>query len=381
MTYALITDSSLIDRSAWSAFIAGHPEGNVFQSPDMFSFFSEVPRFDPVVCAAVDEQGRIAGILSGVTIREMKGPLAFFSARTVVYGGPLTDPAAPDRDAIAEMLLDGLTGLVSHSSVFTQFRNFFSMEGLKDRFFARRFSFRDRLNLILDTSSRETVIRNMSASRWRQIQKGLGTRHQKPGTPGTPGTIGTPGTPGTPGTIGTRNQEPGTDTHARIIIPSDISQVREFYDILYRLYKYKVKKPLPPREFFEHFFQYSKEGKLGVILLVEYRGKIVGGILSPVTPGRTIFEWYVCGLDREYRDVHPSVVATWAAIEYAFEHGIPRFDFMGVGIPGREYGVREFKSRFGGEQVNYGRFARVNNRFVYGLAEFGYNILSVLRRI
>jgi len=61
------------------------------------------------------------------------------------------------------------------------------------------------------------------------------------------------------------------------------------------------------------------------------------------------------------------VLATWAAIEYALEQSIPKFDFMGVGIPEREYGVREFKSRFGGKMVNYGRFARISNRLFTAL--------------
>ncbi len=107
----------------------------------------------------------------------------------------------------------------------------------------------------------------------------------------------------------------------------------------------------------------------------------MGGILSPVTPGKTIYEWYVCGLDQQYKEVHPSVLATWAALEYAVEHNIPEFDFMGVGIPEREYGVREFKSRFGGEMVNFGRFARINHKYYYAIAETGYNLLSYLKKI
>jgi serine/alanine adding enzyme len=138
---------------------------------------------------------------------------------------------------------------------------------------------------------------------------------------------------------------------------------------------------LPAWDFFEEFYKLTKEDRLGTIQLVEYRGKIIGGILSPVTPGKTIYEWYVCGLDQQYKELYPSVLATWAGIDYAVKNNIPRFDFMGVGIPDREYGVREFKARFGGEMVNYGRFARINQRFFYGISEAGYNILTLLKKI
>jgi hypothetical protein len=54
---------------------------------------------------------------------------------------------------------------------------------------------------------------------------------------------------------------------------------------------------------------------------------------------------------------------------------------MGVGIPGRSYGVRTFKARFGGEMVNFGRFARVNNRLIYFISEIGYNLLALMKKI
>ena len=108
---------------------------------------------------------------------------------------------------------------------------------------------------------------------------------------------------------------------------------------------------------------------------------IIGGILSPITPGKTIYEWYVCGLDQLYKDLYPSVLATWAALEYAATHGIPKFDFMGVGLPDRDYGVRDFKARFGGELVNFGRFARINNKAIYTIAELGYNALAWMKKV
>jgi serine/alanine adding enzyme len=267
----------------------------------------------------------------------------YFSSRTVIYGGPLIDPAAAGGLEILRMILDGLISKVKNHSIFIQFRNFSSQEAGKAVFHVAGFHLRDRLNLVVDTSSMETVIKNMSASRWRQVKKGLGI--------------------------------------ARIIEPQNLEQVREFYHILYNLYKYKVKKPLPPWDFFEQFYRISKEGRLGIIRLVEYQGKIIGGILCPVTPGKTIYEWYVCGLDQDYKAVYPSVLATWAALDYAVENNIPGFDFMGVGIPERDYGVRDFKSRFGGKMVNYGRFARINNKTFYLFSELGYNLLSVLKKI
>jgi len=40
---------------------------------------------------------------------------------------------------------------------------------------------------------------------------------------------------------------------------------------------------------------------------------------------------------------------------------------MGAGKLDEEYGVREFKEKFGGKLVEYGRFICVNNRLLYQL--------------
>jgi len=202
----------------------------------------------------------------------------------------------------------------------------------------------ERLNFLVDTSDEQTVKKNISKSKLRQVKKGL-----KAG--------------------------------AKIISPVSESQLKEFYQILYKLYKYKVKKPLPDYSFFKSFYEQSDKNKLGIINLVEYENKIIGGIVSPVSQNKVIYEWYICGLDQEYKHVYPSVLATWAAIDYALKNNIRCFDFMGVGTPDKDYGVRDFKSKFGGEMVNYGRFGRINNNLLYAITEVGYNILAMLRRI
>jgi lipid II:glycine glycyltransferase (peptidoglycan interpeptide bridge formation enzyme) len=174
---------------------------------------------------------------------------------------------------------------------------------------------------------------------------------------------------------------------AKIIQPENESQVREFYDILFELYKNKVKKPLPHWSFFQAFYHSIKKGDQkspnAKYFLIAFDNRIIGGILSPFLPGGTVFEWYVCGLDREYKSqgIYPSVLATWAAIDFAAGNEFSRFDFMGVGIPGKSYGVRDFKMKFGGHQVNYGRFSRINNRWLYVIAEAGYNLLSLVKKV
>jgi serine/alanine adding enzyme len=105
--------------------------------------------------------------------------------------------------------------------------------------------------------------------------------------------------------------------------------------------------------------------------------------MAPSSPKGTVFEWYVCGLDEVFKGkgIYPSVLATWAAIEYAASNSFRQFDFMGVGKPDVPYGVRDFKKKFGGVVVNHGRYIRINNKSMYLIAEIGYNILSLLKNV
>ncbi len=49
---------------------------------------------------------------------------------------------------------------------------------------------------------------------------------------------------------------------------------------------------------------------------------------------------------------------------------------MGAGKPQEDYGVRDFKSQFGGELVEYGRFIHVRNSLLYKIGKLGVKILK-----
>ncbi len=374
-TNLLITD--------WQDFTESHPDGSVFQSPVMFEQFAGAEKHDPLVLGVYDDEGSLCGILLGVFIHERGGAGRLLSSRFVVYGGPLITGDEDQKRARLDALLKELVECTRKKALFIQFRNFFGWEGYLDVFEKHGFTYLDRLNYVVRipvrdagdevrgtwnefwgagnrqpaagndlNEAQQALLANMSESRRRQIRQGL-------------------------------------ESGAEIVAPENAGQLREFYDILFKLYRYKVRKPLPGWSFFENFYNLTSprppgpvpQAPIGIIRLVKFDGRIIGGILAPVTPGRCIYEWYVCGLDREYREQHPSVLATWAALEYAIAHNIGSFDFMGVGRPGIPYGVRDFKARFGGEEVNHGRLTRINNRFLYNIAELGYNVLAVMKRI
>jgi len=326
----------------WESFLKNHPHKTVFQSFEMYSFYEKVQNFEPFLFLCEDGKSNCVGVLLAVKIKEGNFLKGFFSSRIVIYGGPVIIADEVKRLKILHLLLDSLVNKLKNRSIFIQFRNFFQWtDKEKEVFYKYGFSFKDRLNLIVNTVSYNKVLSNIKSTKKRQIRKA-----QKEG----------------------------------VVIEraSDIEEVRVLYKLLLNLYKTKVKKPLPNWSFFKEFYQHGLNSNFGVILLVKLHDKIIGGILCPITGNKTIYEWYVVGADKKFKKYYPSVMATWAPINYALNNNIKTFDFMGLGKPDVNYGVRDFKLNFGNNIVNFGRFGR-RSKYLYPAVEFIYNILKHLQ--
>lgn len=338
----LIKINEEINRKSWHDFSVAHKYGNIFQTPEIFDFFSTVNNYQPLAIACMDENEKIQGILLAVIEREHHGFIGKFSSRAIAWGGPLIGEGAAASDKVLDLILSALVNRVGKETIYLELRNLFDLSDQLDTFKKHGFAFKEHLNYHVQTATSADPQKKLSSNRKRQIKKSLAT--------------------------GMSLEEAAT-----------MEQVNEFYRILFDLYKTKVRKPLPDHSFFKNFFLEGK--KLGIYLLVKFNGKVIGGIMCPVFQNKALYEWYVCGLDKEYPEQYPSVMATWAAIEYAQKNGIKCFDFMGAGAPDQDYGVREFKARFGGEMVNFGRFTRINNKILYGFGKFGLKVLGKIKKI
>jgi len=334
----IISGIESIGRDRWENFLADHPHRTIFQSPEMYDLYKEAPNFGPLVFAIEGDDKEIKAVLLAVNIKDYKGIIGDLTVRTVIYGGPLISAHVEDPKEYADRLLRHLIEAVERRSLYIQFRNSHDMSLLYPAFQKHRFMAEDHLNLVVETSDPEITHSGISKSKIRQAKTSLASG-------------------------------------AELVAASNEDEIRHFYLILEKLYTDKAKKPLPKISFFLTFFRAMQKGKLGIILLAKYQGIVIGGMVCPITPGKALNEWYICGLDKMNPKIHPSVLLTYGAIEYAISNRIPQFDFMGIGSPGKPYGVREFKTKFGGQSVNFGRFMRISNPYLYRIASNVYSAL------
>jgi len=338
-TYRLSDGPEELIASGWNEFVKAHPDGNIFQYPQTFELFSQVPGYTPYVTGVINaSSGELCGILMSVLQEE---PVFYrrLTARSIVWGGPLAD-----NQEIALLLLKHYVNRIRKRAIYTQFRNLFSCEDLSTAFTRAGFTYLEHLNYQVKTRVElpAHLLEKMSKSRARQIRKGL--------------------------------------TNCELTEATDENEVVGFYDLLRRLYKEKVGKPLPPLEFFTGFQKTMVPAGLGKFLLVRKEERIIGGIMTPMTPGKAIYEWYIAGMDKEYKDEYPSILATWYAILEGHRMDMEHFDFLGAGKPSMDYGVREFKSKFGGELVNFGRFEMIHRPLLMKLGTLGLKIYRYIRK-
>ena len=322
----LLNDISLIDRRQWTALVNRSPVASIFQTPEFFDFIVENGLYETRI-VGVEEDGLLKGLAVCWILAEGKGLKKRFSSRAIINGGPLLDENI-SKEALTLLLKSTVTEL-KHRCTFIETRNFNDYSRWRPVFEACDFRYQPHCNFHIDTTSSETVESNMGKSRRRDIKYTL--------------------------------REGAVAVEA-----TTLEEVDAFYDILATLYKDKVKRPLFPLDFFHQLM----EKPFAHLVLVKFQEEVVGGSLCLELKGHTMYEWFVCGRDNEWRNVHPSELATYEAIALAVRQGCHCFDMMGAGEPDKAYGVRDFKAHFGGALVEHGRYLHLCRPLIYKAGEF-----------
>ena len=337
-----------IDRAEWSALVNASATGTWFQTPEVFDFFNAQKKlFKPFAIAIEKSESRVEsresrelrGVCVGYVTVEKSAFKQFLTRRAIIIGGPCWANDATNEEV--SLLLSTLRKQLSigaNAPIYIECRNFNDYSRWKDAFASAGFDYMSHLNFHVDCRNKEAMWERLSENRHRQVRKAQAT--------------------------------------VECLTNEGLNEleVREWYEILRELYRTKVKTPLWPVEF---FLEAYRQG-VGKFLLVKHAGKVIGGSMV-VTDGKAVYEWFECGLNADYKEQYPSVMATWAGMQYAQETGCARYDMMGAGEPGVPYGVRDFKSEFGGELVEHGRFLCVNKPMLYLMGKFGVKLLKHLR--
>ena len=347
-----------IDPQQWNELVQSSPTATWFQTDEAYRFYQSVSNELAPFALGIEEDGHLTGVVVGYTTQEKCIFKQYFTARTIIPGGPLLDEHISDEalstllSAVAQCPASRLIASSPHrlasdsdhastpctlrpTPIYIETRNFHDYSKWKSIFEENGFGYKKHLNYHVNTTSIDFAQCNIGKHRWKYIRLSM-------------------------------------RDGAKIVENPTIEQVQSFYTILQELYRTKVKTPLWSWEFFEQLYHVEH----AKYILVELDGQIVGGTVCVCLLGKAVYEWYACGLDNCRDDIRPLSVAIWGEMQYAAENGYPLFDFMGAGKPDEPYGVRDFKAEFGGELVEHGRFLCIRKPFLYKIGTLGVKWLK-----
>lgn len=312
-----VLDSS--SKEALNEFVYKNPNTSIFQTPDMAEVYRRDKKSTPLVLAAVDEDtGEIVASLLARIKEEKRDFLSSFSRHSTIRGGPIFD-----KEGIAAVSL-----LLQHYNKITE----------NDVLYSRIYPLNDITQIIpsikengYEYGNWENYLINLNRSVneiWREIHKPR-----------------------------RKNINRATKKGVKIEEITEKDLIPIFYDLLVETYTIR-KIRLEDINFFEGIFDVLVPPKMAKFFLAKYEGEYIATRLVLTYKG-VIYDWHA-GSDMKFLSLYPNDLIVWYILKWGSENGFHTFDFGGAGEPNNTSGWAEFKRRFGGNLVNYGRYTKIH---------------------
>ena len=315
-----ITDS--LDEKKWLNFVQNQASGNIFHTPYMAEVFRRARKYEPIILAAVDGMDdEILSLIHAVKIKVIGSIPSRFASRAVISGGVLGHDSKKGSESLGR-IFKSYDKIMRGGTLFTEIRNMAATNNIKKHLVDWGWNYEDYVNYQIDLRrSPDRILQSFSKSLRRNIRKA-----QKNG-----------------------------------IVIEEIEhkeQLSIFYRMLREIYS-KIKIPIADISLFESAFDVLHSREMVKYFLARLGNDYVGGRAVLLYKG-VILDWYACS-NSEYLKFYPNEMLVWHILNRAIENGFHTFDFGGAGRPDERYGVRDFKARFGGRLVNYGRYTKIHS--------------------
>ena len=327
-----VVDHTRVSRNDWREFIINHPDGTIFHTPYMFDVFLKAKDYKPFALFALNE-GQIVGVFTGFVQAIGVKLFSRFTNRAVAMQTPLFL-----NQGALDALLNHYNKYFGNKVVYTEIRNHVDTKLVSNVFKKYRYEYEAHLDILMDlTSPEEDILSRMASTRRKQINRGY-----------------------------KRGLE------VKVIDNDDRNSINECFNIVCSLYD-KLGLPKPDINMIMAAFSGSTTEAYPICFAALYQGQIIGTRIVLCYRDR-IFDWYAASIEEHY-DKYPNDVLPVEVLKWGHANGFRVFDFGGAGKPGVPYGVRDYKLKFGGELVEYGRYQYAKSSFRLWIAQTGFNLL------
>lgn len=323
-----------LDEHRWREFVDGHPLGNVFHTPEMFQVFSRAKNYRPEIWAVTD-QDHVLALLLPVRVTLMNG-LKSLTTRAIVYGSVLWSPSDEGRQALAR-LLETYVRQTKGSFLFTELRNLVCLEEVQPVLQQSGFAYEPHLNYLIDLNrSPEAVFASIGRRTRKNIRRGL--------------------------------------RRSSVVVEEIDSreQIGICYGLLDQTYR-AANVPLADRSMLEAAFDLLRPRGMVRFTLARV-GRSPAAVSVELLYKDVVLGWFG-GMDRAFSRYVPNELLIWHILQWGAQNGYRFYDFGGAGKPDQDYPVRDFKAKFGGQLVSFGRNTCVHAPGRLWLSKRGYQIL------
>jgi serine/alanine adding enzyme len=329
-----------LETNQWKNFVDSHPQGSIFHTPEIFKVFAQARGYQPELWAVLDG-GEVLALLLPVQIT-LTPFLRALTTRAISYGSLLCNPNTRGSLA-AEQMLKSYTDQTMNNALFSEFRNLHDQSPLQSVYRDCGFVYEKHLNYLIDlTGSVEEVFQHIGSRTRKSIRRGL-------------------------------RQGDVNINEAR-----NLADVMTCYGLIRRSYQY-AHVPLADWSLFETAFELLTPNNM-LRFYLAHVGNVPVAASAELFYKDIIYGWY-SGVERSYSRYIPGDLLMWHVLHWGAENNYRVYDFGGAGKPGEEYGVRDFKAKFGGELVEYGRFTITHAPIRSRLSKIGYRIYRYLPRL
>jgi serine/alanine adding enzyme len=324
-----------LDEKVWREFVDQHPQSNIFHTPEMFQVYARVRGYQPQIWAAVSDCGNVLALLIPVQVTLLAGILHRLTTRYIAYGSILCSPDPQGKEALA-LLLNTYTREKGREALFSELRNIFDLSEIQPVITQCGFLYEDHLNFLIDLNcSPEQLFRRIGSRTRKHISRELKKRQV---------------------------------IVEQVAYPT---QIRTCHELIKKSYL-AAHVPMADLSLFESAFDVLSPRGMVKFWLARIDDAYVAASVELIYKDR-VFGWYG-GVDRSYSSHAPSELLTWHILKWCAENGYRTYDFGGAGTPEEKYGVRDFKSKFGGKLVCYGRNTYIQSPGLLRLSTVGYSI-------
>lgn len=330
-----ITQYDKIDKQSWSNFVKNHPQGNVFQTPEMFQVYQHANNITPYIVAVVDN-GQVVGILLAQWMSNGGKLAQWITSRSIISGGPLAQNNAP---AIIDQLLRAYNKLIPLKTIYSEIRPIYDSADMFQYLGTQKWTRKGHYNILLSLDKDEDALYNqMHKERKRNVQTAI-----KNG-----------------------------------LVFREVTQHKDIQDVVALIQQTYQRKhvPISYLDMFDQVLAIMGD-YAHFIACYTPEGKMIGGQVR-LCYKEMIYAWFA-GSDEDHLKQRPNDFLMWNAILWAKSKGYEVFDFGGGGEPGVAYGVRDYKMKYGCEIFDYGRMLYPHRPLTYFLAQTAYKLYHKIK--